>query len=184
MNQHNSSFARSLPPRAVAIGRTIQPPPLGRPATIYDAAYPGLSYDPDAGVFQRNGKVINTVANNGYVVVWDGQAMRKAHRLAWRFYYGVWPANCIDHRNGDRSDNRIENLREATVAQNNRNKSPTPNRALPKGVSAYTKGKGFFARICVNRKNIHLGTFVTVEAAAAAYREAALRHHRDFARVS
>ena len=45
-----------------------------------------------------------------------------AHRLAWLFHYGEWPENHIDHINGDRSDNRICNLREATVKQNGENR--------------------------------------------------------------
>jgi hypothetical protein len=45
-----------------------------------------------------------------------------AHRLAWFYVHGKWPQSGIDHRNGDIGDNRIENLREATQAQNCANK--------------------------------------------------------------
>src|SRR5690606_29052356 len=44
-----------------------------------------------------------------------------AHRLAWLYVHGKWPSDQIDHINGDRSDNRIDNLRDVTHAENRRN---------------------------------------------------------------
>lgn len=45
----------------------------------------------------------------------------KAHRVAWALHYGEWPAGLIDHINHDRSDNRIENLRDVDDQGNARN---------------------------------------------------------------
>jgi hypothetical protein len=45
----------------------------------------------------------------------------KAHRVAWAIFYGEIPAGEVDHLNGNRSDNRIANLRVVTKAENQRN---------------------------------------------------------------
>ena len=58
------------------------------------------------------------------------------HRLVWFYHYGKWPKGNIDHVNGDRNDNRINNLREATVQQNAFNKkSLTGSSSSHKGVT-------------------------------------------------
>ena len=60
----------------------------------------------------------------------------KEHRLIWLYHYGEWPKECIDHINGIRDDNRIENLREATNQQNQFNrKSEKDSSSQYKGVS-------------------------------------------------
>lgn len=80
-----------------------------------------------------------------------------------------------------RLDNRRENLRFATPAQNNQNASRrTRNENLPKGVSRGTDGI-FKARISSNGKQITLGTFQTSAAAARAYDEAAKTLFGEFA---
>ena len=63
----------------------------------------------------------------GYVMVNFAHGYRKykklrAHHIVWTWVHGEWPKGEIDHINGDRSDNRIENLREVTVAQNRTNR--------------------------------------------------------------
>ena len=70
---------------------------------------------------------MNIDAINGYKV---GSVFSKrllAHRVAWAIYYGVWPEDCIDHINGDRSDNRISNLRDANKSTNGMNRGPQRN---------------------------------------------------------
>ena len=107
------------------------------------------------------------------------------HRLIWLFMTGAWPKNEIDHINGDPTDNRFENLREATHAQNQRNKGPMRNNLLGvKGVG-YRRNR-FYAQISVGRRDdgrkkvCHIGTFGTIEEASAAYRKVAAEMHGEF----
>lgn len=57
----------------------------------------------------------------GYLVLKIKGKQLKAHRIAWFLHYGSWPIGVIDHINGDRIDNRIRNLRDVSVKENNAN---------------------------------------------------------------
>lgn len=85
----------------------------------------------------------------------------------------------MDHINHNRSDNRIENLRECTRSQNFANRSPKIDKDTPKGVRK--SRKRFSARIVKDGKEFHLGTFTTVGDAERAYLCAARRIYGDFA---
>lgn len=103
----------------------------------------------------------------------------KVHRLVWLWHHGEWPTGMLDHVNGDRKDNRIENLREATMAENVRNRVKRSG-GLATGVSRDKSG-GFKARIQrPNGQKIYLGTFQTEAEAAAAYVGAATVLHGEF----
>lgn len=85
----------------------------------------------------------------------------------------------VDHINHDIWDNRWCNLRVVTASQNQHNKAGHSKWSLPKGVSPF-HGK-FRAVISVNKKQIRLGIFVSVEEAANAYARAARAYHGEFA---
>ena len=133
-----------------------------------------LDYDPDTGAFTwrvskgaaKAGSIAGSVNGDGYLYIMiDGRGYR-AHRLAWLHVYGVWPANQIDHINCVRSDNRLENLREATQAENRRNIGMYRNNTSgAKGVY-FRKGAGNYqAYGRLNGKQHHLGYHDTLEAA-------------------
>lgn len=106
-----------------------------------------------------------------------------AHRLAWMYMYGQWPGkNEIDHINGDTLDNRIDNLRKATHAQNGHNTGLRRNNTSGvKGVSWSAERNRWFASITVNGKIVALGRFDEFEDAVAARRAAEVIHHGPFA---
>lgn len=104
------------------------------------------------------------------------------NRLCWLLFYGEWPMQLVDHKNGARFDDRIDNLREATPTQNQYNRTSTG--AYPKGVTKKNdrnRTKPWQAKIRVNGQRVHLGCFETMEEAATAYRLAARKYHGEFA---
>jgi hypothetical protein len=147
-----------------------------------------LDYDPETGVFvwkvtrgsARPGDVAENRHVGGYRQVVISRKRYLSHRLAWFYINGQWPSDEIDHINRERADNRIANLREATRAQNvcrsvRRSKS---------GVHGVRRRDfGWQARIRVTGKDIHLGTYQTVDEAKTAYRIAAIHHFGEFART-
>jgi hypothetical protein len=104
------------------------------------------------------------------------------HHIAFALFHGRWPSEQVDHRNRKRRDNHIGNLREATGAQNSRNREPHQDKKTPKGVTLH-RGR-YIARIRANGRNLHLGCFDTASEAATAYDLAALKHHGEFARIN
>ena len=107
-----------------------------------------------------------------------------AHRLAWLHFHGRWPDDMIDHINGDRADNRICNLREATNSQNMQNTGkPSTNKSGHKGVCWDKCRQKWAVEIRINGYKIHLGRFYTIENALAHYAQANARYHGSFGRI-
>ena len=140
-----------------------------------------LDYDASTGVFvwkvsTRNTKP-NTVAGHvctvhGYRLIGIDRRVYGAHRLAWLVTHGRWPDGAIDHVNGDRCDNRIANLREATASENLQNQEHPRGRNPHLGVSWQKSRNKWRADICVNGLQKLLGRFDTQAEAKAAYLEA------------
>lgn len=160
----------------------------------YIEAASHVTYNPDDGTFRwKRTSLIRQRFHlqragshraDGYVYITLAGRKLLAHRLAWLMAYGELPPENIDHINMDRSDNRIANLRSASVTDNNRNRRAQSNNTSGyKGVT-FHKGTGkYHAKICVNKRRISLGYFDAAEHAALAYQKAAKEHHGDFARV-
>lgn len=101
----------------------------------------------------------------------------KAHRVVWAIHFNFWPVDQIDHINGARSDNRINNLRAASNQENCCNKSMQKNNSSGiTGVSMHNLTQKWSAYIKVNGKQIHLGLFKTIAEAATARSDALARH--------
>lgn len=140
--------------------------------TSIEGAARTLDYDPETGVITRRktGRVVKRLDKDGYIEVQlsflGKRATRPAHRVAWFLHYGVWPNGPLDHINRVKTDNRIENLREVTIEENNRNTDNPSKFAVP-GVRRGYKGS-FTARGKRHKKYVHLGTFKTYDEAVEA----------------
>lgn len=150
-----------------------------------------LAYHPETGMFNWKkamarrltvGQVAGCIGGPGYIQIWVKGRRYYGHRLAWFHYYGKWPENEIDHRNGIKTDNRIANLREANSRQNKANAKPK-HQGL-KGTTWDKNRKKWHASICYNRKTINLGRFNTEEEAHEAYIKSARSLHGEFARAA
>lgn len=107
-----------------------------------------------------------------------------AHRVIWALVHGEWPEAGVDHINGDPSDNRLVNLRAASVAQNVWNsRIRTSNTSGFKGVIWFKPKQRWRAEITVLGRQVHLGYFRTPEAAHEAYCAASARLHGEYGRT-
>lgn len=131
---------------------------------------------------QKGGTRAGSMMRCGYEIIAIDRLKYVAHRLAWFYVHGKWPPHEIDHINGDRADNRIVNLRQATTSQNlqNQRKAQVTSKTGLLGVSyngSPHRERRWFARICVNQKTKVIGYFHTPEEAHAAYLEAKRKVH-------
>lgn len=113
----------------------------------------------------RAGSPAGSVKPHGYqVIVADGRPYM-AHRLVWLHEHGVFPAGTIDHVNGVRADNRIDNLRDVPFQVNMQNQ-PRPRRVNRTGYAGVTPhGKGFQASVRIHGKRVNPGTYGSPEEA-------------------
>lgn len=152
-----------------------------------------LHYEPETGrwtwlVTKTNSTPAGSLAGakrlDNYIHIRIDGKFYYAHRLAWFYMTGEWPKAHIDHLDGNPSDNRWANLREATRSQNLANaRKPKTNTSGFKGVFWHNAGQRWCSQITAEGKHIHLGLFSSKEDAHKAYAEAAIRYHGEFARV-
>ena len=152
-----------------------------------------FDYEPKTGALMwrvarprgvKPGDLAGSIAPNGrsfYRLVGIQARLYKVHVIGWAIFYGAWPECDIDHVNHDGLDNRIENLREASVAQNSMNKR------------SYFNSSSKFKGACFNRNRwksaieicgigVHIGNFLNERDAALAYDRAAIFAFGEFAR--
>lgn len=145
-------------------------------------------YDRHTGIFtyknQEKKRFPGFKRRDGYMSMSVGGRSFLAHHLAWFYCYGTWPEE-IDHKDRNRSNNKINNLRDASRSQNNGNSNGwgiKKKSGLPRGVyrSSQRKKNPFRAQIVTNHKIVHLGCFDSIEKAKEAYDEAAKVHFGEF----
>jgi len=159
----------------------------------YEDVRQQLRYEPDTGRFIRLtatssktavGDIAGHVNQRGYRVISIGGKQYRSHRLAFLYMVGRWPLNQMDHIDGDKDNNRWANLREATHAQNQRNRGQRiDNSSGFKGVTWIDHGDtSWRAQIRSNGGETRFaGNHRTREEAARAYDKAALALHGEFA---
>jgi hypothetical protein len=120
------------------------------------------------------------INKGGYLCIWDpklGRGPISYHRLIWFQAYGYWPKR-IDHINGEKLDNRLENLREATKEQGNQNRR---SKHLFKGIYFDPMRKRFRVRVQANGRRHCIGSYLTEEEARRASIKAIKRLHGKYA---
>lgn len=142
-------------------------------------------YEPETGdlywVAEGKGRIkkkpAGTKLNNGYMGVLIGGKRYYSHRVAWALHTGAWPEDQIDHINGVKTDNRIENLRAATNNENGKNYGfNSRNTSGVKGVYYDKENAKWMAQIKVDGRSIKLGRFREFDDAVAARKVAEDKH--------
>jgi hypothetical protein len=148
-----------------------------------------MHYDPDTGMFRwlaGNGRRVSAgdVAGynrpDGYRLIGIGDAMYSAHRLAFVWMTGSCPYE-IDHKDRNPSNNAWSNLRPASRAENEVNKTlSSRNKSGIKGVSWHKKSGKWRAQITIGKRVKELGCFSDINDAAEAYRQAAVAQWSEY----
>jgi hypothetical protein len=166
-------------------------PANGRPSYAEVTAL--FSYDPETGVVTRKvrlgrqaaGDRAGSIRRDGYRYIRFNNRHYLEHRLCWLIHYGEWPICGLDHADMDKTNNRLNNLRLASDAENNCNKPKQSNNTSGfKGVSFNRSAQKFQAKITHGGRTTSLGYFLTAHEAGRAYAAAALDVHGDFARTT
>ena len=149
-----------------------------------------LEYDPLFGDWKwlqtlanraTKGSSAGYINNVGYRMITIQGKVYQSSRLAFLYQNGKMPDSWIDHIDGNRSNDRWDNLREATPSQNQFNRSIQKNNTSgAKGVSWDDRKKKWKSRIWTGRKCIHLGYFGDKEDAVAARVKAEVIYHGEY----
>ncbi len=157
------------------------------PELAYDRLHEVLNYDPTTGIFTwkiktakctQIGAVAGCIEKRiGYTTIGVDRRIHRAHRLAWFYMTGKWPVKFIDHINGQKSDNRFENLREVFEDGNSQN-IRKPNKRNKSGFMGVIRFQNKWrASVTVQRKTRRIGDYNTPEEAHQAYLKAKREYH-------
>lgn len=146
-----------------------------------------LLYNPETGGFHwlqtkgkaKKGCIAGYTDNKGYLRLMVNTKTFYCHRLAWFYVYGHFPKGQIDHINGNKSDNRLKNLRDVSPVTNMQNKSKALASNKSTGILGVTKmndGK-YLAQIRIGKNKVAIGKFGTANEAHQAYLEKKRKHH-------
>ena len=152
-----------------------------------------FSYDENTGLFTRlktagrflKGTTAGYLRPDGYVQIKVDKVSYLAHRVAWVYVNGENPDCEIDHINHNRSDNKICNLRDVSRKENGMNCSSTKNRVLVTGVYFCKTRSRFVSGICIDGKNINIGSFTDYFEAICARKSAQNKHgyHKNHGQI-
>tara|TARA_R110002020_G_scaffold472357_1_gene700266 strand:- start:6 stop:494 length:489 start_codon:yes stop_codon:yes gene_type:complete len=144
-----------------------------------------VHYNPNTGVFTRlipaggvsAGDIVGSNCGEGYLKIMVDGGRYRAHRLAWLYMTGDWPKYQIDHINGVKNDNRIDNLRDVTNAVNQRNTSRRiNNKSGVPGVVWHSRDHIWSVSITSGTRKM-LGSFTDFFEAVCARKSAELKYN-------
>jgi hypothetical protein len=153
-----------------------------------------LDYDPATGIFRWRkatskfsrvtlGVIAGALSPAGYRHIKIDGRVYQGHRLAWQYVYGEGPDGDLDHKDRNRDNNSIANLRLANDSQNQANSHHhVRNSSGFKGVCWNKKSCKWQSGIKRNGRSLHLGLFETAEEAHAVYMKKATELYGEFAR--
>jgi len=122
-----------------------------------------------------------TLTQYGYIQIGIDNKSLLAHRIIYLYFHGYIPSQ-LDHIDGNRINNKIENLRKCTGFQNHYNiKKPKNNKSGIKGVHWCNKVEKWIVKITTNGKTVYIGQFVCLKKAGAAISSARKQFHGEFA---
>lgn len=136
-----------------------------------------LHYDENTGIFTwlvskaksiKIGDIAGKLQHTGYISIKINKKEYLAHRLVWLYIKGEWPKNQIDHINGIRDDNRIENLRNVTHRENHQNRIKHRDGHLV-GTTYDKQRQKWKSQIQINGRQKSLGHYNTQQDAHEAY---------------
>jgi len=139
-----------------------------------------FDYSPEDGILRWKincgkgiaGQPVGCVQANGSLRAGIDGYQYRLHRIIWFWMTGKWPKEVIDHKDRDKTNNKWNNLREATQSQNSLNKISTTNTTGHKGVRWRKDRNCYYACIEINGKCHWVGSFKTKQEAIIAYRSA------------
>lgn len=149
--------------------------------SLFDYRDGGLYWRVDRGSNAKAGRRAGRLLETGYRTIQVSGKRYQEHRLIYFWHYGHIPEQ-IDHINGVKDDNRIENLRPADHSTNQMNTAPRPGASGERGVRFKPEKNRWIARIYKNRREIRIGSFLTKDEAVAAYKRAAAEMYGEFVR--
>lgn len=147
-----------------------------------------LNYDPDTGEFVwrinicnvRTGDVAGNVAKSGtkiYRFIMINYKNYRAHRLAWLYVHGEFPENHIDHIDGNGCNNKLQNIRQVTRFQNQKNmRRSSSNKSGVTGVYFRKDTRAWCVQITANLKKITIGCFNNIFDAVCARKNAEIKY--------
>jgi len=147
--------------------------------------FDGFLYRRKSGYGQKSGAVVGWLTKCNGRLYWKAGVNKKTvyvHRMIFLLHHGYIP-KIIDHIDGDSTNNKIENLREATQHQNCANALLSKaNTSGYKGVTFNKRRQMWMAQVHVHGKNKNLGCFKNIEDAADAYAKGSALYFGSFAR--
>lgn len=145
-----------------------------------------FDYNPTTGILARRSlrsQCLGCLDSQGYLRLKIGRKVYLAHRLIWKIVTGNEPPPALDHIDGNRLNNRVDNLRAASHGENQQNTSRQLNNTSGhKGVSWSKTHKSWQVSVMGDGKSLWLGRYKNLEDAVKIITDARSRLHGEFAR--
>jgi hypothetical protein len=139
-------------------------------------------YDGACLRYHISGEKAGTLSANGYLMVTVLGKQLYVHRICWFLVYREWPTKNIDHINGDKTDNNMSNLREATHSQNGCNRLNSANKSGRKNVYWSNTRNRWVIDITLNRVRVFHKVVEDYDEAVALAKAKMDELHGEFAR--